>query len=175
MELTTLLIIMIIFIIFFSISFMIQDIKYRVSYYMILALLFLATLNIYLSIVYYIQLRNTQGVQGKMGNKGPTGVQGNPGICSFSETCGIDNVKARTNIIGIANQMYGINTTCLDTPTLVNCDNNQDTLDQAIPINAQINMLQQIAHDTSMAEADFMSKVKVCIQDSNSCMDPTDF
>ena len=51
MDLTTLLIILIIFIIFFSISFMIQDMKYRVSYYMILALLFLASLNIYLSIV----------------------------------------------------------------------------------------------------------------------------
>ena len=173
MELTTLLIILIIFIIFFSISFMIQDIKYRVSYYMILALLFLATLNIYLSIIYYIQLRNNPGVPGQVGAKGPLGVKGNPGICSFSEVCGI--AEPRTKILNIANTMYGINKKCLDIPTLNNCDNNQDTLDQARPINTQISMLEQIAFSTTMAESDFMSKIKVCITDSNSCMDPTDF
>ena len=174
MELSTLLIMLIIFVIFFSISFMIEDIKYRVSYYMVLALLFLATLNIYLSVVYYIQLRNMQGVQGQMGPKGPTGVQGVPGICSFSEKCGIEN--PRQMIIGVANSMYSdISIPCLDNPTLGNCNNNQDTLDQARPINAQINMLEKIASTTTMAEADFKAKLDVCLIDSNSCMDPTDF
>ena len=152
---------------------MIQDIKYRVSYYMILALLFLATLNIYLSIVYYIQLRNNPGVPGQIGPKGPIGVKGTPGICSFTEKCGIS--EARTKIMGIANQMYGIDIKCLDNPTLNNCANDQDTLDQARPINTQINMLEQIAFSTTMAEKDFMGKLNVCLQDSNSCMDPTDF
>lgn len=173
MELSTLLIMLIIFVIFFSISFMIQDIKYRVSYYMILALLFLATLNIYLSIVYYIQLRNNPGVPGQVGAKGPLGVKGTPGICSFSEVCGIAN--PREKILNIANEMYDINSKCLDVPTLSNCDNNQDVLDQARPINTQINMLEQIAFSTTMAEKDFMGKLSVCLQDSNSCMDPTDF
>ena len=152
---------------------MIQDIKYRVSYYMILALLFLATLNIYLSIVYYIQLRNNPGVPGQVGAKGPMGVSGVPGLCSFSEVCGIEN--PREKIINIANEMYDINSKCLDIPTLSNCDNNQDTLDQARPINTQINMLEKIAFSTTMAEKDFMGKLNVCLQDSNSCMDPTDF
>ena len=141
---------------------MIQDIKYRVSYYMVLALLFLATLNIYLSVVYYIHLRNMQGVQGV------------PGICSFSEKCGIEN--PRQMIIGVANSMYSdISIPCLDNPTLGNCNNNQDILDQARPINAQINMLEKIASTTTMAEADFKAKLDVCLIDSNSCMDPTDF
>ena len=173
MNLTSLLILLIIFVIFFSVSFMIEDIKYRVSYYMILALLFLASLNIYLSVVYYIQLRNTAGVQGQIGNKGPKGVKGSSGKCSFSEQCGITD--ARNKIINIANQMYNIDTTCLDTPTLGNCNNDQDTLDQSRPINTQINMLEQIAYSTNMSEADFMSKLNVCLQDSNSCMDATDF
>ena len=173
MELTTLLIILIIFVIFFSISFMIQDIKYRVSYYMILALLFLASLNIYLSIIYYIQLRNTTGVQGQLGPKGPKGVQGSSGKCSFSEKCGITD--ARTKIINIANKMYDIDTKCLDNPTLANCNNDQDVLDQARPINTQVNMLEQIAYSTTMSEKDFIAKLNVCMQDSNSCMDPTDF
>jgi len=173
MDLTTLLIILIIFVIFFSVSFMIEDIKYRVSYYMILALLFLASLNIYLSIVYYIQLRNTSGVQGQIGPKGPKGVQGTSGKCSFSEKCGVTD--ARQKIINIANKMYNIDTNCLDNPSLDTCDNNQDTLDQAIPINTQINMLEQIAYSTTMSEEDFISKLNVCLQDSNSCMDATDF
>ncbi len=173
MELTTLLIILIIFVIFFSISFMIHDIKYRVSYYMILALLFLASLNIYLSVIYYIQLRNTTGVQGQLGPKGPKGVQGSSGKCSFSEKCGITD--ARTKIINIANKMYNIDTKCLDEPTLANCNNDQDVLDQARPINTQVNMLEQIAYSTTMSEKDFISKLNVCMQDSNSCMDPTDF
>ena len=173
MELTTLLIILIIFVIFFSISFMIQDIKYRVSYYMILALLFLASLNIYLSIVYYIQLRNTSGVQGQIGPKGPKGVKGTSGKCSFSEKCGVTD--ARQKIINIANKMYNIDTKCLDEPTLANCNNDQDVLDQARPINTQVNMLEQIAYSTTMSEKDFIAKLNVCMQDSNSCMDPTDF
>lgn len=173
MELTTLLIILIIFVIFFSISFMIQDIKYRVSYYMILALLFLASLNIYLSVIYYIQLRNTTGVQGQLGPKGPKGVQGSSGKCSFSEKCGITD--SRTKIINIANKMYNIDTKCLDAPTLANCNNDQDVLDQARPINTQVNMLEQIAYSTTMSEKDFIDKLNVCMQDSNSCMDPTDF
>ena len=154
---------------------MIPDPKYRVAYYMILALLFLASLNIYLSIVYYIQLRNTPGVQGQIGKKGPKGVKGSSGKCSFSETCGVDSATIRPKIITIANEMYNIDTKCLDAPTLKNCGNDQDILDQARPINAQINMLEQIAYSTSMTQEDFMSKLNVCLQDSNSCMDPTDF
>jgi hypothetical protein len=173
MNLTSLLIILIVFVIFFSISFMIQDMKYRVSYYMILALLFLASLNIYLSIVYYIQLRNTPGVQGQIGAKGPKGVKGNTGKCSFSEKCGITD--ARTKILNIANQMYNIDVACLDNPSLDKCKNDQDILDQARPINTQINMLEKIAYSTTMAEKDFMDKLNVCLNDSNSCMDESDF
>jgi len=44
-----------------------------------------------------------------------------------------------------------------------------------MPINTQINMLEAIAHDTTMTEKDFMTKVNVCVADSNSCMDATDF
>ena len=181
-NLATIFIFLIIFIIFFGISFMIQDFKYRVCYYMILALLFLASLNIYLSIVYYIQLRNTPGVQGPQGDKGPKGMKGSTGKCSFSQTCGIQQPRDRI-IIPAAKLMYpDIPENCLDTPTLANCTKtgdtgtmSQDRLDQAQPINEQINMLEQIAQSSSMTENDFRNKIEVCIKDSNSCMDPTDF
>ena len=172
MDLSTLLIILIVFIIFFSISFFIPETKYRIAYYMILALLFLSGLNIYLSIVYYIQLRNTVGIPGSQGDKGPTGVKGAPGKCSFSETCEIKD--ARDKILNVVNTMYNIPVGCLDNPNLTSCGT-QDILDQAMPINAQINMLEQIAFSTKMGEKDFMDKIQVCMQDNTKCMDPTDF
>ena len=171
MDLSTLLIILIVFIIFFSISFFIPETKYRIAYYMILALLFLSGLNIYLSIVYYIQLRNTAGIPGTQGDKGPPGVKGAPGKCSFSEKCSIDD--ARNKILNVANTMYSIPVECLDNPTLTTCGT-QDILDEAMPINAQVSLLEQIAFSSHMGEKDFMDKISVCLQD-NSCMDSTDF
>jgi hypothetical protein len=70
--------------------------------------------------------------------------------------------------------MFNIPQACLDKPSLASCGN-QDTLDEAMPVNAQVNMLEQIAYSTTMSEKDFMNKLQVCMQDSNQCMDPTDF
>lgn len=173
MDLSSFLIIIIIFIIFLTIGFMINDTKYKIAYFMCIALLSLSALNVYLSIIYYIELRNAPGVPGVQGTKGPVGAKGNSGKCSFTASCKIEN--ARDKILNIANTMYGIDKNCIDKPTLSNCGNSQDTLDQAMPINSQVNMLEQIAYSTTMAEEDFMSKLNVCLQDSNSCMDPTDF
>lgn len=173
MDVSTFLIILIIVLLLISIGFMIDDIKYRVAYFLVVCLFGLVILNIYLTIVYYIQLRNEPGLPGEMGQKGPTGVRGIPGKCSFTEECGIKD--ARKKIIKIANTMYGIPEACIDNPSQKNCNNNQDTLEQAMPINTQINMLEAIAHNTTMTEKDFMTKVNVCVADSNSCMDATDF
>lgn len=172
MNLTTFLILLIIALILISIGFMIPEVKYKIAYFMIVCLLGLTVLNVYMSIVYYIQLRNAPGLPGAMGKKGPTGVKGIPGKCSFTETCEIKN--SRDKIVAVANTMYGISSDCINNPTLSTCIN-QDTLDEAIPINKQIDMLEQIAYSTTMSEKDFMSKIKVCLQDSNGCMDPTDF
>jgi len=173
MDVSTALILIILFIIFFSIGFMIQDTKYKICYYAIVVLLFLSALNVYLSIIYYIQLRNNPGIPGSQGPKGPKGSSGSSGICSFSTSCGITD--PRTKILNIAGTMYDISTNCLDKPTLSNCNNDQDILEQAMPINKQINMLEQIAYSTTMSEADFISKLDVCLKDSNDCMDKTDF
>ena len=172
MDLSTFLILLIISLLFIAIGFMIPETKYKVAYFMIVCLLGLSILNIYLSIVYYIKLRNDPGIPGDIGQKGPSGIKGAPGKCSFTETCEIKD--ARTKILNVANTMYKISKTCIDTPTLETCKN-QDTLEQAMPINAQINMLEKIAYGTTMSEPDFMNKLQVCLQDSNSCMDPTDF
>jgi len=173
MELSTFLILLIIVLILISIGFMIPEVKYKISYFMVLCLLGLSLLNIYLSIVYYIKLRNDTGIPGEMGNKGPLGVKGIPGKCSFTESCKFEDPRGK--IVSVANTMYGISNECLDNPKLKNCNDNQDMLEQSIPINKQINMLEKIAYSSKMSEKDFMDKLKVCLQDSNSCMDPTDF
>ena len=172
MDLSTFLILLIIALILIAIGFMIPETVYKVSYLMIVCLLGLTVLNVYMSIVYYIQLRNDPGTPGLIGNKGPTGVKGLPGKCSFTQSCEIKD--ARDKIIKVANEMYDINTKCIDNPTLATCGN-QDTLEQVMPITEQINMLEQIAFGTSMSEPDFMTKIQVCLEDSNNCMDPTDF
>ena len=173
MNLSTFLIIAIIFVILLSIGFMIPETKYKIAYFMIICLLGLSILNIYLAIVYYIQLRNDPGVPGQQGNKGPKGAKGPPGKCSYAEKCGIDN--ARGLILDVASTMYpDIPRVCLDTPSTKNCGE-QNTLEQAMPINTQINMLEKIAFSSTMSKKDFKAKLNVCMQDSNQCMDPTDF
>lgn len=172
MELSTFLILLIFAVIFISIGFMIPETKYKIAYFMILVLLILSVLNVYLSIVYYIQLRNDTGIQGPQGAKGPKGAKGASGKCSFTEQCGIKN--ARALILDTATTMYNIPQDCLDKPDLDKCGT-QDVLDDALPINTQINMLEKIAYSTSMSQKDFEKKLKVCLNDSNQCMDPTDF
>ena len=174
MDLSTFLILAIIFVILLSIGFMIPEVKYKIAYFMIVCLLGLSILNIYLAIVYYIQLRNDPGVPGQQGPKGPKGAKGPPGKCSYAEKCGIDN--ARGIILDVAATMYpDIPRDCLDNPTSKTCGGDQNTLEQAMPVNNQINMLEKIAYSSTMAEKDFKAKLNVCLQDSHQCLDPTDF
>ena len=172
MDLSTFIILLIISLILISIGFMIPEVKYKIAYFLIVCLLGLTVLNVYLSIVYYIQLRNDPGIPGDIGSKGSTGVKGIPGKCSFTKTCAIE--KSRDKILSVANSMYNIPKPCLDAPTLQSCKD-QDTLEEAIPINNQINMLESIAYSTTMSEEDFMAKISVCLNDSNDCMDASDF
>lgn len=172
MELSTFLILIVILVILFAISLMIHETKYRIAFYMIIALGFLSILNVYLTISYYVVLRNDPGVPGDIGPKGPKGVKGNPGKCTFSEECGI--MDARKKILNIASSMYDIENDCLNNPTMDTCKE-ADKLEQALPINSQINMLEQIAYQTKMSEKDFMDKLKICLTDAEKCNESVDF
>jgi hypothetical protein len=173
MDLTTFLILVIISLILISIGFMIPETKYKIAYFMIVCLLGLSVMNIYLSVVYYIQLRNDPGVPGQQGVKGPKGAKGAPGKCSYAKECGIKN--ARGIILDVASQMYpDIPRDCLDNPSTTSCKD-QNTLEEAMPVHDQIGMLEKIAYSSTMAEDDFKAKLNVCLQDSKQCLDPTDF
>tara|TARA_B100000242_G_scaffold208459_1_gene151389 strand:+ start:331 stop:873 length:543 start_codon:yes stop_codon:yes gene_type:complete len=78
-----------------GISFMIKDKNLKISYILIVGLAIFTLFNVYMTIKYYNKLRNTVGEPGPQGPKGPKGPQGEPGNCTFSEKCGIDDAKNR--------------------------------------------------------------------------------
>jgi hypothetical protein len=165
-ETSSILILLVLISIIITVSFFIQEPSYKLAYFMIIGLGFLCLLNIYLTVFYYIKIRNSEGTPGPMGPKGNKGPKGEPGKCSFSQTCGISN--PRTKIIDTASKMYDIPTKCIDKPNLATC-NNEDVVAQAISIQKQVNILEDMAAKTSMAEQDFMDKLQICLSDPAAC------
>ena len=166
MKLSTLLIIILIYLTCLTISLFIDEIKLRLAFYLLVALGTLCFLNIYLTISYYIKLRNEPGVPGLQGSKGPKGIVGDPGRCSYSTKCGIDN--SRGKLLNVASDMFDIDTECLDNPSLKTCQD-KETMDKANPINVQIDMLEKIAGSTSMTEEEFTTKIKNCLNNPEKC------
>ena len=165
-ETSNILIVLILISIVVSISFFISEPSYKLAYFMIVGLAFLCLLNIYLTVFYYIKIRNTEGTPGPMGPKGNRGPKGEPGKCSFSETCGIQNPKQK--ILDTASKMYDIPVKCIETPNLTNCDN-EDIVSQAVSIEKQVKVLEDMASKTTMAEQDFMDKLQICLSDPTAC------
>ena len=81
------------FVVLVGISFMIKDKNLKISYMMIVTLGLFTLFNISMTIKFYTKLRNAVGKQGPEGPKGHYGSQGEPGMCTFSEKCGIDDAK----------------------------------------------------------------------------------
>ena len=165
-DTSSILIVLILISIIVTVSFFITEPSYKLAYFMIVGLGFLCLLNIYLTVFYYIKIRNTDGTPGPMGPKGNRGPKGEPGKCSFSETCGIPN--PRVKIINTASAMYDIPTKCINQPNLVNCDN-EDIVAQAVAIAKQVNVLEDMAAKSTMAEQDFMDKLQICLSDPSAC------
>ena len=65
----------------------------RLLYYLTMLLLFASLNNVYYSSIYYIKLRNHNGVQGDRGDPGDKGQDGTDGVCLMSATCGIVNCR----------------------------------------------------------------------------------
>ena len=68
-----------------------KDIK--ITFYLIMFLLYLSIYNIYTSVNYYIKLRNYKGLRGDRGEPGDRGIKGSDGTCIMSKGCGILNCK----------------------------------------------------------------------------------
>lgn len=165
-NVSSILIFLIIIFFIITISFLITEPSYKLAYFLLVGLGFLCILNIYLTIFYYIRLRNDEGIAGPVGPKGVRGPPGEPGKCTFSESCGIENSKEK--IIDVASKMYQIKKECLNNPNNDNCDN-EDIVSQAIQINKQINILEDMANKTTMAEKDFLEKLEICLDNPEIC------
>lgn len=158
MNTVSLLIIMFIFVIFMVISLFIADFHLRLAYWFIVALGTLSVINMYLSITYYIRLRNDPGEPGKKGPKGEKGPRGDIGTCTFSEKCGITDCKEK--IYSLAETYYDdISRDCLETPNIQMC-NDHETLNKARPINSVLESLVEECNNATVHEAEFLSKIK---------------
>lgn len=154
MQTISILTLIIILIIFIVINFFIKDTKLKMAYWFIVGLLFLTIMNIYMSIVYYIKLREDPGEPGLRGTKGQKGPQGDIGKCSFSETCGVQ--KCPEKIYAIAKEYYpDINIECLK-------DNSKCSIeekDSAVPVSNVIKELINECETTQRGEDEFIRKI----------------
>ena len=59
----------------------------KFMYWMIMILLFITCMNIYMTINYYIKLRNNPGIKGEKGEPGEQGEKGSNGVCVIDTKC----------------------------------------------------------------------------------------
>ena len=90
---TQLIVFLFIFMLFIFVGFMIEDKNLKISYVLVVILILFTSLNLYMTINYYKKLRNDVGKEGRRGLKGEDGPRGDPGVCVFTEKCGIKNCK----------------------------------------------------------------------------------
>lgn len=126
MNLSTFLIILFVFIILFSLSFLIENKTYKIFYFLIMALGGITFLNIYIGVLYYIKLRNEPGIPGPRGPKGEKGPKGKTGKCIINEKCTFTRDDAIKMInTEIANK-FDTTEECLTRTNINNCGSRQE-------------------------------------------------
>lgn len=154
MNIVSFLIIVIILIVFIVISLFIEEFRLKLAYWLVVVLFVLSITNMYMSIVYYIKLREDPGIPGPRGAKGDQGPSGDIGKCTFSDKCGIENCEEK--IYNIASDYYSsIPLECLKDNTKCN----ENDAEKALPITNQINMLIEECKKTQTAESDFILRI----------------
>jgi hypothetical protein len=156
MNIGTLLVVIFIYIILAIISLYFTDFRLKIAYWFVVALGTLTVINIYLSITYYISLRNEVGVPGPRGTKGDPGPVGDVGKCTLSETCGIQNCEDKLYAIA-ANIYPNMSRTCISDP---NTCGDVATKEKAIPLNKLFNQLINECKTTKMPEDEFMRRIR---------------
>ena len=63
------------------------DPQLQYIYWLVVFLLFVSVSNIYMTMYYYIKLRNEPGVKGERGDPGEKGQPGSDGVCEISTGC----------------------------------------------------------------------------------------
>lgn len=145
MNLSTFLLLVFIYIILFSLSFLITDTTYKLFYFLLIGLATITILNCYFGIIYYIKLRNEPGIPGPRGPKGDPGPKGKTGKCIIDEKCTFDENDA-INLIHkkIANK-YDTSIECLNNPNVTNCGSKQEVKRITTKILPIVDTIKKIA------------------------------
>ena len=70
------------------------DPQLQYIYWLVVFLLFVSVSNIYMTMHYYVKLRNEPGIKGERGNPGEKGQVGSNGVCEINTGCGaLQNCK----------------------------------------------------------------------------------
>ena len=141
----------------------IKDDKLTTSYWLIIFLGYLSVFNIYLSVNYYIKLRNEKGTPGGVGPQGDDGPNGYRGTCSLSEQCGIQNCRPQIQEI-VFNEFGDIPQECIK--DITKCKSISDK-QKAIPINKLVNNLVDECKTSDLSEEDFMRQIQPRIGEFN--------
>jgi len=73
----------------------IVDPQLQYIYWLVVFLLFVSVSNIYMTMHYYVKLRNEPGIKGERGDPGGKGQGGSNGVCEINTGCGaIQNCRA---------------------------------------------------------------------------------
>ena len=83
LTLTQIIIMLFVIVVLILIGVTIDDNNIKISYWLTMGLLLFTILNIYLTVIYYIEIRERKGERGPKGPKGERGVKGDPGTCSL--------------------------------------------------------------------------------------------
>jgi len=164
MNIGTLLVIIFIYIILIVISLYFKDFRLKIAYWFVVGLGTLTLINIYLSITYYISLRNDVGIPGPRGPKGDSGPAGDVGKCTLSKTCGVQNCEDK--VYSIAADIFpDITRSCITDP---NTCPDVITKEKALPLNTLFNQLINECKSTKLPEDEFMRRIRPQLELMNS-------
>jgi hypothetical protein len=154
------LILIIVFIISLLVSFTIEDNTLKICYWLVVFLLALTIFNIILSVQYYIDLRNQEGIRGPRGAPGRKGPPGPQGVCGVSDKCGLDNCQDRI-LDEIQNAYPEINPECLRD---VKMCNSSDQKEKASVLQKEIETLVNKCKTSKDPLNAFLDKIRPHIE-----------
>lgn len=137
----------------------IEDKIYKIYYFMIVALGTLTFINIWLTVTYYIKLRNDPGIPGPRGKSGDKGPSGTKGKCTIGESCAFTKTDASKILYKVAADKFDTSQSCLKQPTLKNCNGGIKEVDRVKSVSTQIKMLEELAGKGTYTKQEFEAKV----------------
>ena len=159
MDITTFLILVTIYLVLIVISMFIEDKQYKIYYFAIVVLGTLCFLNVYLSVIYYVKLRNEAGIPGPRGAPGAKGAIGGKGKCAVGESCAFTKQDASAMLYKTAAEKFDTTPTCLKAPSLKNCPGGVAEVERLQAVARQIKMLESLAISGKFTRQEFEEKV----------------